>query len=66
MVSIRVLSRLHIWSKHMLGIEPPYVAEQVAKHVITWPVHKLAQSVCELQPCPQNQSRTTTVATTVT
>jgi hypothetical protein len=34
----------------MLGILPPYVAEQIAKHVITWPVRKLAQFVCELQP----------------
>ena len=41
-----------------MGIEPPYVAEQIAKHVITWPVRKLALSVCELQPCPQNQSIT--------
>jgi len=39
----------------MLGIEPPYVAEQIADHMITWPVRKLAQSVCELQPCPHNQ-----------
>jgi hypothetical protein len=45
----------------VLGIEPPYVAEQIAKHVITWPVLKLTQSVCKLQPCPDNQikSRTT-------
>jgi hypothetical protein len=52
----------------MLGIEPPYVAEQIADHVITWPVRKLAQSVCELQPCPHNQinHEPSTVATTVT
>ena len=34
------------------------MAEQIAKQVITWPVRKLALSVCELQPCPQNQSIT--------
>jgi hypothetical protein len=52
----------------LLGIEPPYVAEQIAEHVITWPVRKLAQSVCELQPCPDNQinHELPTVATTVT
>jgi hypothetical protein len=42
----------------VLGIEPPYVAEQIADHVIIWPVRKLAQSVCEMQPCPQHQSIT--------
>ena len=42
----------------LFGIEPLYVAEQIVKHVITWPERKLAQSVCELQPCPQNQSIT--------
>jgi hypothetical protein len=42
----------------VLGSEPPHVAEHIAEHVITWPVRKLAQSVCELQPCPQDQSIT--------
>jgi hypothetical protein len=42
----------------LLGSKPPHVAEHIAEHVITWPVRKLAQSVCELQPCPQDQSIT--------
>jgi hypothetical protein len=42
----------------MLESEPPHVAEHIAEHVITWPVRKLAQSVCELQPCSQDQSIT--------
>jgi len=43
---------LNILVQYLLGIEPPYMAEQIAKHVITWPVRKLVLSVCELQPCP--------------
>jgi hypothetical protein len=51
----------------MLGIEPPYVAKQIADHVITWSVRKLAQSIAAALPTHTiNQSRTTTVATTVT
>jgi hypothetical protein len=42
----------------LLGSEPPHVAEHIAEHVIIWPVRKLAQSACELQPCPQDQSIT--------